>query len=417
MMSLGSLILIVSIFSIPFVFFIIPVYGQADWYDDWVGTDSKNYEQRITNGFSVDEFVTGLAFPTTMSFVNDDILVLQKNNGFVLFVDKNGKLLPDPLLDLNVANMYENGALGIISKDSNVYIYYTESDSDGQEPIANNIYKYKWSNNSLQDPRLVKSLPAFPESLIHNGGIMVIDSKDTLYAVIGDQNMVNGGTILQNLFGSPNDTGVIIPVESDDDYFAIGIRNSYGLTIDPITGNMWQTENGPGSFDEINLVSPGFNSGWSAHTGPISDARIDVIQLPDIFGIWKSYLQLSFAGIISSFHLDESYEYHDPKFSWKKPVAPTGIAFSNLSFGEYGDWIFVGDCNNGNIYKFKLNLERNELIFDNESLQDLVLNENDDNNEILFGQGFGCITDIKFKDDKMYVVSLTDGIIYRISPI
>ena len=44
-------------------------------------------------------------------------------------------------------------------------------------------------------------------------------------------------------------------------------------------------------------------------------------------------------------------------------------------------------------------------------------NENDDNNEILFGQGFGCITDIKFKDDKMYVVSLTDGIIYRISPI
>ena len=125
MMSLGSLILIVSIFSIPFVFFIIPVYGQADWYDDWVGTDSKNYEQRITNGFSVDEFVTGLAFPTTMSFVNDDILVLQKNNGFVLFVDKNGKLLPDPLLDLNVANMYENE---ISTKEAMRNDFFAETD-------------------------------------------------------------------------------------------------------------------------------------------------------------------------------------------------------------------------------------------------------------------------------------------------
>jgi aldose sugar dehydrogenase len=34
------------------------------------------------------------------------------------------------------------------------------------------------------------------------------------------------------------------------------------MAIDPITGYLWDTENGPSMYDEINLVRPGFNSGW-----------------------------------------------------------------------------------------------------------------------------------------------------------
>ena len=45
-------------------------------------------------------------------------------------------------------------------------------------------------------------------------------------------------------------------------YYAYGIRNSFGIDFDPITGNLWDSENGPGHSDEINLVEPGFNSGW-----------------------------------------------------------------------------------------------------------------------------------------------------------
>jgi aldose sugar dehydrogenase len=44
-------------------------------------------------------------------------------------------------------------------------------------------------------------------------------------------------------------------------YYAYGIRNSFGFDFDPITGNLWDTENGPGFGDEINFVEPGFNSG------------------------------------------------------------------------------------------------------------------------------------------------------------
>jgi glucose/arabinose dehydrogenase len=45
-------------------------------------------------------------------------------------------------------------------------------------------------------------------------------------------------------------------------YYAYGIRNSFGLDFDPLTGNLWDTENGPEYGDEINLVELSFNSGW-----------------------------------------------------------------------------------------------------------------------------------------------------------
>ena len=43
-------------------------------------------------------------------------------------------------------------------------------------------------------------------------------------------------------------------------YFAYGIRNSFGMDFDPLSGKLWDTENGPFFGDEINLVENGFNS-------------------------------------------------------------------------------------------------------------------------------------------------------------
>jgi hypothetical protein len=53
-------------------------------------------------------------------------------------------------------------------------------------------------------------------------------------------------------------------------YYAYGIRNSFGITFDPLTGNLWQIENRPDVYDEINIVKPSFNSGWIQIMGPLS---------------------------------------------------------------------------------------------------------------------------------------------------
>ncbi len=77
----------------------------------------------------------------------------------------------------------------------------------------------------------------------------------------------------------------------------------------------------------------------------------------------------------------------------------------------------MGDCS-GNLYKFELNTNRDGFIFKNKELQDLVLNSGDSNQEILFGENFGCITEIEFSSDgSLYVISyLNNGAIYKIQP-
>ena len=72
-----------------------------------------------------------------------------------MHVKSNGSILPNAILDVEVSNLFETGLLGIVTKNSSVYLYYTESIQDGEKPIANNIYKYKWFYNTLQDPILI----------------------------------------------------------------------------------------------------------------------------------------------------------------------------------------------------------------------------------------------------------------------
>ena len=408
----------ISLCFIIFLLFFTPVFAQDDYlYDEVIGAQSKDKPSILDNDFVINEFTAGLSFQTTMAFIEDDILVLQKNDGQVRYVFSDGTLSSNAVLDVEVSNYLERGLLGILAKESSVYLYYTESDRDGGEPIANNIYKYKWTGKTLEDPILIKSLPAYSDAIMHHGGILTLGKDNTVYAVIGDQDNQDsdrGANVLQNQFQPPDDTGVILPIDPTGPYYAIGIRNSFGLAIDPVTGNMWATENGANSFDEVNLVLPKFNSGWNAHTGPIEQSRINVIDMPAFIGILKSQIQLFLSSIYGLFVLADIYEYSDPEFSWERTIAPTGLNFVPSSFGKYENWLFVGDCSFGHIYKFQLNSDRDGFVFDDQTLNDLVFNEGDNIEVILFGEGFGCITDIKFNDGKMYVVSLSHGKIYEI---
>lgn len=340
--------------------------------------------------FAVEKFVSTLSFPTSMTFVGNDILVLQKNDGKVLLI-RDGVLQEKPILDFNVSNNSERGLLGITTTDSHVYIYLTESTRDGAEPLGNRIYGYVWNGNELVNQTLVKNLPATPGPN-HDGGAMVTGLDDAVYAVIGDLNR-NG--LLQNYpDGEFDDTSVILRVVPEGPYHGIGIRNSFGLAIDPVNGNLWDTENGPDKYDEINFVSSNFNSGWEKIMGSSPKLRLE--QLPVV----------------------ENYTYSDPEFSWEQVVAPTAISFVNSKpLEKFKNSVFVGDCNNGNLYKFELNSDRTGFVFKSDSLEDNLANTGESLNEIIFGTGFGCLTDLELGPDGfLYIVSLSEGTIYRIIP-
>jgi glucose/arabinose dehydrogenase len=188
-------------------------------------------------------------------------------------------------------------------------------------------------------------------------------------------------------------------------YYAYGIRNSFGLAIDPISGLLWDTENGDDSYDEINIVYPGFNSGWNQIMGPISHSNIEQSDLVEELVVF------------------EGSKYADPVFSWEEQVGVTDLEFLNsTALGpKYAYNLFVGDINNGNLYFFELNENRTGIeLYDNdlEELTDQVADDDQELSEFVFGIGFEeGITDVETGPDGFLYILTFNGSIYRILPV
>ena len=363
-------------------------------------------------------FKDGLKGPTTgMAFLGpNDILVLEKNTGKVQRI-LDGNLQENPLLQVNVGTEVELGLLGIATSNNqegntSVFLYYSEANSSGVV-VGNRLYKYELVDNRLVNPLLLLNLPATSpipgHENNHNGGKLVIGPDNNVYVIVGDVGGRMGN--IQNIMrgNSPDGTSGILRVTQDgksvDDgpfgssvpnilYYAYGIRNSFGFDFDPVTGNLWDSENGGIDKDEINYVYPGFNSGWRKAMG-MALQRFDANQ--DLF---------SFEG---------KGNYSDPEFVWKVTVAPTALKFLNSTkLGtQYENTIFVGDVKTGNLYNFKLDSDRKQLLLE-PPLNDRVADTPDEVQSIVFGQGFGVITDIQVGPDGYLYILGINGSIYRI---
>jgi glucose/arabinose dehydrogenase len=429
-----------------------PNKEATTWFDDvyMIRLPNENTSSDVPTiindpNLKIEVVAAGLYRPTSMAFLGpEDILVLEKNNGTVRRIT-NGTLLSEPLLDLNVGYLRERGLLGIAiaapknengytngttsntGDSTHVFLYLTESkngDTYKAESLSNRLYRYDLENNKLVNPKLLLELPLTARS-IHNGGKVLIGPDNNVYTVVGDlegSQYENTSTMAQNFKdglepdgragilritqnGQPvNDTGILGDGHPLNLYYAYGIRNSFGMDFDPITGKLWDTENGPSFGDEINLVEPGFNSGWKAISGKLQSSSVG-----------------GTSGVAETLEdFDGKGKYSDPEYEWSETVGPTALRFLNSDkLGkQYENDMFVGDFNNGNIYHYELNKERTKLIFD--SALEGRLNE-----KIIFAKGFsqttsppyGGVTDIEVgPDGYLYIASYGQGKIFRIVP-
>lgn len=380
----------------------------------------------------VDLVATGLSSPTSMAFVDQkNILVLEKNSGEVKLVS-DGNLKEIPILHLDVDSTTLTccrGLLGIATSDQDskgntwVYIYFTAAGNDKIDTsVKNKVNRYLWNGTKLLRSDTILDLPATPGPN-HPGGKLALNNNGSLYTTIGD---LNNEGLLQNIKDSKEltDSSVIIRINSTDGspipsnpfanlkknypqsqvekYYGYGVRNSFGLAIDPVTGYLWDTENGDKDYDEINIVYSGFNSGWKKLMGPISQADITEDQLVNLNGSM----------------------YHDPVFSWNPSLGVTDIEFfKSHNFGNsYTNNIFIGDINNGNIYYFKVNASRTGLEFEDPDIASDLVADDSKKESLIWGGGFKGITDlVTGPDGNLYVLTFDEsedgkGEIYRISP-
>jgi glucose/arabinose dehydrogenase len=356
-----------------------------------------------------------------MAFLGpDDILVLEKNEGTVKRI-VNGVMLADPLLKVNVSTVGERGMLGIAVTKGNksidepvyVFLYYTETiqkrdlQNDNTD-IRNRLYRYEFMDNKLVNPKLLLDLLTGPRA-IHNGGVIVVGQDSNLYLAVGDvldtnpqdKQLVDGTAGILRIDQQGNsvkDNGnrhIFGNTHPLNKYYAYGIRNSFGLDFDPETGRLWDTENGPHYGEEINLVEPGFNSGWRSIQGFWEGGDMNrIVPNPDDI--------IDFAG---------RAQYRSPEFASMPPLGLTALTFMDSdNFPQYyKDGFFVGDFHNGFLYFFDLSPDRKGLNLTG-GLQDKIANSTEELQENILGERFGGITDIEVgADGNLYVLSLYQG--------
>ena len=352
--------------------------------------------------------IDGLVSPTSLAFLDDNNILFLEKEGNVRLIS-NGVLQSEPVLQIEqVESNNERGLLGIAYDGIRVYLFVTESGAQvggvsTEGEVRNRVYSYAWDGSSLTDPHSLLDLPSTPGTN-HQGGKLKVGPDNQLYVVVGEmqregqlQNFINGPP--------PDDTGVILRVNPIDGsasidnpfveggeeagrYYAYGIRNSYGFDFDPMTGKLWDAENGEDVFDEINLVEPGFNSGWKSVMGPIGSntgvTESDLVNIP-------------------------GSHYADPVFSWAESRGVTDIEFLNSSaFGSiYENGIFAGDITSGILYYFQPNADRTGMGLENDPLlNDMVADSDDELSGVTLGTGLTGISEIETgPDGNLYILT------------
>ncbi len=244
---------------------------------------------------AVDELPTepwlgGLAFPTNMAFADDGRLFFtEKATGAVRVVSADGDLDPDPVLVLGVSSSGETGLLGIVLHpgftrgEPWMYLYLSDP-ADGMNRLVR--VAIDDDGGSGAPDALLTTVPA--TNAYHNGGDLLFGPDGMLYVAVGeaherdraqDPNDVGGKVLRLSPEGDPAPGN---PFGDGNPAYTLGHRNSFGLCVDPATGDLWATENGPDVDDEVNRLDAGANYGWPEATGDSGGRFADpVVVFPD----------------------------------------------------------------------------------------------------------------------------------------
>jgi aldose sugar dehydrogenase len=351
--------------------------------------------------------------------------------------------------------------------------------------LGNRVDRFRWTGSELVYESNVKKLLAFqndgapdppgqgdaaqPPRGNHDGGPIAFGPDGKLYIAVGDlgrrghmQNLTLGPTppTPDDQFGGPAPdaahlSGVILRLNDDGStpvdnpfvasgpavggVFAYGLRNTFGIAFDPMSGALWDQQNADDAFDEMNRVERGMNGGWIQIMGPASRiAQFKQIEttLPPSGGLAGATLQQirwpatniadSPQEALSRLHVLPGSQYSDPEFSWKFATPPAGIGFlSSRALGpQYQNDLFAGAATpltmGGYLFRFNLTGNRQKIAVDDPRLEDRVADNTakhdiTESESLLFGTNFGVGTDVETgPNGNLFVVSLTQGAVYEI---
>lgn len=221
--------------------------------------------------------------------------------------------------------------------------------------------------------------------------------------------------------------------------YSYGHRNGFGMAFDPYGRHLWLTENSDDAFSELNRVVPGMNGGWIQAMGPLS--RLAEFKQIETTMFGGSLQQVRYPPTRIADTPDEARarmvmlpgaSYVDPAFSWRYEVGPAGAAFvrgdalgsahdGSLWIGSSRPFTEAGPSG-GSLYRMRLAAGRLAVDVSGDArLADRVADnlakfDPTESESLLIGRGFGVTPAIEQgPDGNLYVVSLSDNVVYRIS--
>ena len=214
-------------------------------------------------------FASGLNDPAGFTFAPDGrVFYGERATGEVRILSADGGT--DSLF-FSIPNVVSNGEQGLLgialdpTYPASPYVYaYATRNVSGQE--RNQIVRITNTAGTGGSMQVIWSSPTVAGAY-HDGGRIMFGPDGKLYAVVGE------GHSAANAQKLTNDAGKVLRMNADgsapgDNPFpgkliwTYGLRNSFGFDFDPVTGRLWETENGPECNDEINRIIRGRNYGW-----------------------------------------------------------------------------------------------------------------------------------------------------------
>jgi glucose/arabinose dehydrogenase len=336
-----------------------------------------------------------MSYPYSMAFLPDGTLLVTQRNGQLRTI-RNGKLDANPVTGGPVAfSAGESGLPGAVHGYMNIvlhpqfaqnqflYISYTKRMND-RNFVA--VSRSKWSNGTLTD---TKDIWMADETA--GGATPLVFGRDGMLYIAtsgGDaqaHDTTSGKVVRIRDDGSvPNDNPFVGQAGWKPEIYSLGHRSSLGLAVNPQTGDVWQSENGPNGGDELNIIRAGKNYGWPL----VSYGR----TYP---GPWQA-------------KLPTHDNFEPPVVYWTPAIAVSGFTFyTGTKLAKWTGDIFVGGMRTGEIPGTG-------------RLDRVLLNENGDElrRESLLVDLHQRIRDVKQgPDELLYVLTDEDeGALLRIEP-
>ncbi len=247
-----------------------------------VGTALPAEVSALAAGFVAERVATGLAFPSKMALAPDGrVFFSELKTGQVRVVSAGGVLDPTPWATLSVQGAGSHqGLLALalspgFATDSHLYVLFS-APADGTH-ASDHLRLERWTESGGIGTSPLVLLDNLPTASTNNGADIVFDAAGHLCISLGDSNqpalaqdpLSPSGKVLRIAADGS------IPAGNPDPSSAVwcrGLRNTFGLAVHPLTGDLFGVDNGPAADDELNYLAAGRNFGWGA-TGPIPGAE------------------------------------------------------------------------------------------------------------------------------------------------